>query len=365
MTLPTATAEAALERGDYGHCLELLEPLATDHPITDPEGARIRMLMVTAWMGQGQEEKALSTCRLLTRCRDSDLRMRAKQLLEILEAPSLQRPANWSMQLPTFEMAAQMGERPRPMRRRRQQGPPPPPPPPTGPTQAAAPGFAVLVVAVLLGLTLLLGGCGRLSADIDLIGPDRIRLGWSSDSGTGRLMPWQTGFAQELKASGTAWKPGQAGLPPGIQRFEAPMLRAAEAERLLTSTMNTAAAAAGLELPTPRLEVRERNWLVGVQQRLELTVNLEQLGDLPLPDLTVTLTPPNGTQRSSPLEASTEDGRLVWPLRAGALNQFSLRCWHWSRLGLGTLLVLVLLGLSLVLQQLRLKLGFGYPELPS
>ena len=62
MSLPTALAEAALERGDYGQCLELLEPLTQDRPISDPEGARIRMLMVTAWMGQGQEEKALSTC---------------------------------------------------------------------------------------------------------------------------------------------------------------------------------------------------------------------------------------------------------------------------------------------------------------
>ena len=96
MSLPTAPAEAALDRGDYGQCLELLEPLAEAHPITDPEGARIRMLMVTAWMGQGQEAKALSTCRMLTRCRDSDLRLRAKQLLEVLEAPSLQRPASWS-----------------------------------------------------------------------------------------------------------------------------------------------------------------------------------------------------------------------------------------------------------------------------
>ena len=367
MSLPTAPAEAALERGDYGQCLELLAPLAEAHPMTDPEGARIRMLMVTAWMGQGQETKALSTCRMLTRCRDSDLRLRAKQLLEVLEAPSLQRPASWSMQLPTLEMSAQMGERPRPMRRRRNQGPPPPPPPPTGPTQAAAPGFAAVVIAVLIGLTLLLGSCGRLNADIDLVGPDRVKLGWSSDSGTGRLLPWQTAFAQKLKADGSAWSPGAGSLPSGVQRFEAPVLRAAAAEQLLGTTITTAGAAAGLTLPSPELQLKERNWLVGVQQRLELVVNLEGLADLPLPELSVSVAPLQGSghSSSSPLTATVNHGRLVWPLQAGTRNQLTMRCWHWSPLGLGSVGVLLLLALTLVLQQIRLKLGFGYPELPS
>ena len=105
MSTGLAAAERALERGDYGLCLRLLEPLAAANPITEPEGAAIRMVMVTAWMGQGEDRKAISTCRLLTRCKDPDLRNRARQLLSVLEAPSLERPARWSMQLPTLDMA--------------------------------------------------------------------------------------------------------------------------------------------------------------------------------------------------------------------------------------------------------------------
>ncbi len=368
MSLPTALAEAALERGDYGQCLELLEPLTHDRPISDPEGARIRMLMVTAWMGQGQEEKALSTCRLLTRCRDTDLRNRAKQLLEVLEAPSLQRPASWSMQLPTLDMDPTMGGAPASTRRSRRKGPPPPPPPPTGPTKAAAPGFAVLVMAVLVALTLLLGGCGRLSTEIDLVGPNRIQLGWSSDSGTGRLLPWQTAFAKELHRGTWPWQPQTSGVQQGSQRFQAPVLRAAAAEQLLSDTIASAGEAAGLQLPTPSLQLHERNWLIGVQQRLELDVDLKPLKDLPLPDLSVSISPVPGQinkRRSSPLSAVTHNTRLEWPLQPGSHNQLTLQCWHWSPLGLGTVVVLFLLGFSLLLQQLRLKLGFGYPELPS
>ena len=60
MSTGLAAAERALERGDYGLCLRLLEPLAEACPITDPQGAAIRMVMVTAWMGQGDERKAIS-----------------------------------------------------------------------------------------------------------------------------------------------------------------------------------------------------------------------------------------------------------------------------------------------------------------
>jgi uncharacterized protein HemY len=35
MTNALAAAEAALERGDYGQCIALLEPLAEANPITE------------------------------------------------------------------------------------------------------------------------------------------------------------------------------------------------------------------------------------------------------------------------------------------------------------------------------------------
>ena len=83
--LDLRAAEAALERGDYGQCLELLAPVAESHPLPDADGARVRLLMVTAWMGQGNDSEAIATCRLLTRRGDPELRQQAKQLLTILE----------------------------------------------------------------------------------------------------------------------------------------------------------------------------------------------------------------------------------------------------------------------------------------
>ena len=40
-------ARAALERGDYGRCLTLLQPLAERHPAATPFGGSVRLLMAS------------------------------------------------------------------------------------------------------------------------------------------------------------------------------------------------------------------------------------------------------------------------------------------------------------------------------
>ncbi len=175
MAVNLAAAEAAISRGDYGQSLALLEPLAKNHPLPQAEGAKIRMLMVTAWMGQGNEQKALATCRILTRCKDPELRQNAKQLLIVLEAPSLQRPANWSIHLPNLAMSATTtAARPSSARKRSLVQPPPPP---TGPTRAPNLGFSILVLLVLSWLTILLSGYMRITNTMSSPGPERINLG--------------------------------------------------------------------------------------------------------------------------------------------------------------------------------------------
>ncbi|HGY5539220.1 MAG TPA: hypothetical protein ACN46Y_02780 [Prochlorococcus sp.] len=176
MAVNLAAAEAAISRGDYGQSLALLEALTKSHPLTDAEGAKIRMLMVTAWMGQGNEQKALTTCRILTRCKDPELRQNAKQLLIVLEAPSLQRPANWSIHLPNLAMSATTTAA-RPSSARKRSLVQPPPPPPTGPTRAPNLGFSILVLVVLSWLTILLSGYMRITNTMSSPGPERINLG--------------------------------------------------------------------------------------------------------------------------------------------------------------------------------------------
>ena len=363
MTTGLKEAEQALERGDYGQCLRLLEPLAEAHPITDPKGASVRMVMVTAWMGQGDDQKAIATCRLLTRCKDVDLRNRARQLLSVLEAPSLDRPARWSMQLPTLEMAPKLGKRPRSSRRSRK--PKPPPPPPTGPTRGPSAGFAALVLAVLLGLTLLLSGCVRVSADLELGGPDRLAMHWQINSLSGRRLPWQENFANALQSEGLNWSVNQQ--RAGGLTLSSPTLTGQQASTLLSRSVELAGRTAGQTFPPPELSVQERNWLIGVQQNLDLKLDLTGLASFTSGDLQVTVQPVTNLKhvQASPNQATLKQQMVRWPLERGAINQLRIRRWQWSRLGLGSVVVGILLLLSLLLQSVRLRLGFGYPELPS
>ena len=365
-------ARAALERGDYGRCLALLQPLAEAHPAATPFGGSVRLLMATAQMGQGDSAAAAASCRSLRACRDSSLRAIARDLEEVLEAPALQRPREWSMTLPSLgELQPLEGEfkaMARSRRRRRQ--PDAPPPPPTGPTQAPL-GFALLAVVVLL-LTALLGGCMQLDTNLRLPAPGRLEITQSSISNTGRPLPWQQQLAEALRDT-----PLRISSEQGRQTLRSAVLPAPEALALLRTSLSTGARLAGQTLPEPQLSLRERNWLLGVRQRLEFDLDLRQLEPLPGLQLTLQLEPmrPRAVRRAEPLPALAVPGRrsgegatpprLRWTLQPGAVNHLEISCWRWSRLGLGALGAALLLLLVSLLQRLRLAAGFGLPQLPA
>jgi hypothetical protein len=361
-------ARAALERGDYGRCLTLLQPLAELHPAATPFGGSVRLLMATAQMGQGDSAAAAASCRSLRACRDATLRAMARDLQEVLEAPALQRPREWSMTLPSLgEMQPLEGEfkaMARSRRRRRQSDEPPPPP--TGPTQAPL-GFALVAIALLL-ITVLLGGCVQLETTIQLPSPGRLQISQTSLSATGQPLPWQQQLAVALRQT-----PLRITADHGRQILTAPVLPAADALALLGSSLQDAARLAGVSLPEPQLSLQERNWLLGVRQQLVIELDLRQLQPLPGLSLTVQLEPmrPRAVRLAEPLPAvasvsgRVQTPRLRWSLQPGALNRLQLSCWRWSRLGLGGLAIALLLVMVSVLQRLRLAAGFGLPQLPA
>ena len=361
-------ARAALERGDYGRTQQLLDPLLEQHGVAGRFGAELRLLLATAQMGQGDTTAAAATCRSLRACRDAGLRSQAKDLQEVLEAPALQRPREWSMTLPSFgELQPLEGEfKAMARQRRRRNAAEPPPPPPTGATRAPL-GFALIVI-ILLAITALLGGCVDLDTSVRFPAPGRLQLSQVSRSRTAEPLPWQRQLAGGLQ--GTPFKVHQ---DHGTLLLQSPSLPAAEAIALLNTTVGEAARLAAIPLPPPELHLLERNWLVGVRQRFSLEVDLRGLPALPGLAIAVDLEPLSGraVRRAEPLPAQVRPARrgqpagLRWRLQPGAINGLELRCWRWSRLGLGAVAIALLLALVTVLQRLRLAAGFGLPQLPA
>ena len=359
-------ARLALERGDYGRCQQLLAPLLEQHPASSPFGGQLRLLLATAQMGQGNSAAAAATCSSLRACRDANLRSQAKDLQEVLEAPALERPREWSMTLPPLGEVQPLEGQVQAMAGRRRRLPPPPPAPPTGPTSAPL-GFA-LVVVVLLLLTALLGGCVDLETSLRFTAPGRLQISQTSQSSTGHPLPWQRQLAAALKS--TPWTLRQ---DQGLLSLRAPALPAQQALDLLAATFEQGAALAAVELPTPQFSLQERNWLLGVRQQFHCSLDLRGLQALPGLELKLALEPlpQQAIRQAEPLAVQAlpaGQGRpatLIWHLQPGALNQLEVSCWRWSRLGVGALVIALLLGLVGLLQRLKLAAGFGLPQLPA
>ncbi len=324
-----ARSRRALERGDYRQVLQQLEPLAAQLPVSLRQGAELRLLMATAHQGLGQNDRAISCSRAAGNCADPQLRRQAKALLAVLEAPELQIGADRLVQLPPLgEMPSLEGMARGSLARRRRLKPAPPPPPPVGRTRSPV-GFAVVALALLLGLTLLLGGCVRVDTVFDFRSPGRVRV----------QQQWQSPSAEH----------GMTAPASSTSLLLAPVLPV-----WLQQQVNEAADLLGEPIPEPRLHWRERNWLLGVQQKIELEWDLTDVQPVPGLELHLHLQPfgQRTVQQAEPAVQQEAPGRLEWQPQLAIANVLELRCWRWSPLGLGAGAVGALLSFTLMMRSL-------------
>ena len=202
-------------------------------------------------------------------------------------------------------------------------------------------------MAVLLGITLLLSGCVRIEADLDLRGPDRMALIWDVQSTQEHPLPWQEQFERDLQREVPGLSIEQTG--PGHQRITSRVVSSHDLAQQMAAAVNVAGRAAGVSLAAPELKLEERNWLLGVQQHVQLMVDLSGLPEIPGLDVHLSL----------------NHGQIESTAPSGTTTEISWQGWRWNPLGLGGVVILLMLASSLLLQVVRRKLGFGFPELPS
>jgi len=130
------------------------------------------------------------------------------------------------------------------------------------------------------------------------------------------------------------------------------LLLAPALESWLQQQVQGAAQLLGEPLPEPELQWRERNWLVGVQQKLELQWDLTAVKAVPGLELHLHLQPfaERSVQRARPEVAQEGATRLDWQPQPAMTNRLVLRCWRWSALGLGAVAIAALLSLTVVLR---------------
>ena len=351
-------AEAALEKGDYNFCIKIVDPLLLDSQADTSMGGKLRLIIVTAYMGKGEEQKAISICQTLIHNKKESVRQQAKQLLSILDAPQLPRPSNWSIEIPKLEMEPSLKSSFRKTKKKKRINHPP-----TGPTKSLDLGFSIITSLIILLLTFLLSGCVDISTNFSVTGPDRLKISLDIDSNSGESIPWQMEFEENLSKKHSILK---LQTHEDKQHFESPTIRFEEVNKLLQEIVLVASKASGFSINKPEIITNNKNWIIGTSQNFKIYFDLREIPKIPGLKLNIVI---NGIGnknnfKTKPLEPTFNQGLTSFPLEIGQINQLEISNWKWNQISVGIILIIALTLLSLSLQRLRLQMGFGFPELP-
>lgn len=90
----------AFERGQYRESVQHLEKASALVARNSRLGGEVQIWLVTAYEAAGQTTEAIALCEQLKRHPDLETSKQARSLQYILQAPQLNRPAQWMTQIP-------------------------------------------------------------------------------------------------------------------------------------------------------------------------------------------------------------------------------------------------------------------------
>ena len=352
-------AEAALAKGDYSLCIRIIDSLILSYSEATVIGAELRLLKVTAYMGKGDEKNAIDTCKTLLNTKEAAIREQAKQLLSILEAPCLPRQSNWSVEIPKIEMEPSLKSSFRQTKKKKKKVNHPP----TGPTKNLDFGFSIITLLIISLITFLLSGCVDISTNLNVTGADRLKISLDIESTSGKSMPWQIDFADNLAKEQSVLK---IQTEEHKQHFESPTIRFKEGNELLQQITSVASKTSGFNIVKPEIITNNKNWIIGTRQNLKIYFDLKELPKIPGLKLNLIMHDIDNKNnfKTKPIEPTLKTGLMIWALEIGQINQLEVSYWKWNQISVGIILIISLTLISISLQKLRLKMGFGYPELP-
>ena len=109
-----------------------------------------------------------------------------------------------------------------------------------------------------------------------------------------------------------------------------------------------------------------KNWIIGTSQNFKISIDLREIPKIPGLKLNIVIHGIGNKNnfKTKPLEPTFKKGLTFIPLEIGEINQLEISNWKWNQITVGIILIIALTLLSVSLQRFRLKMGFGFPELP-
>tara|TARA_Y100001968_G_scaffold329318_1_gene378413 strand:+ start:2230 stop:3333 length:1104 start_codon:yes stop_codon:yes gene_type:complete len=356
-------AEAALDKGDYAFCIKIIEPLLLSFPEKTMLGAQLRLLEVTAHIGRGEEQKAINICKVLVNSKEANIRQQAKQLLSILDAPCLPRPSNWSVEIPRIELEEPSLKSSFSNSKKKKQKIISAPP--TGPTKNLDLGFSLITLIIIILITFLLSGCVNIATNLSISGADRLQISLNINSNSGKALPWQMVFSDNLAKEHSVLK--IVNKDEKNQHFESPTIRFEEINELLQQITTAASNASGFNINKPEINVSNKSWIIGTKQKLNFYFDLSDLPKIPGLKINIIFNDLHNEKNitTQPLKPTfTKNEGMSLPLQIGEINKLEVSYWKWNKISVGIIFIIIITLLSISLQRFSLKMGFGFPELP-
>jgi hypothetical protein len=154
--------KAAFDGGHYRQSIAAFETAMKHSSLGSKQGGEAQLWLAMAYQAAGDTDKAKQLCRKLVRHPHPDCRKQSQQVLAILQAPQLARPAEWLTPIP--DLTNQENTRPLTAQMRRPRHPKPAPSPiqfeDTRRMNTRDNGFMLAAIALIL---LLLGAAFWLS----------------------------------------------------------------------------------------------------------------------------------------------------------------------------------------------------------
>jgi DNA polymerase III delta subunit len=198
---------------------------------------------------------------------------------------------------------------------------------------------------------------------LSVTGPDRLKISLDIESNSGKSIPWQMEFEDNLTKGNSILK---LQTHEDKQHFESPTIRFEEANKLFQEIVSAASKTSGFSINKPELITNNKNWIIGTNQNFKIYFDLREIPKIPGLKLNIVINDIGNKNnfRTKTQEPTFKQGLTFFPLEIGQINQLEISNWKWNQISIGLILIIALTLLSLSLQRLRLQMGFGFPELP-
>ncbi len=356
-------AELALNNGEYKNCINLLNPLLEDCPISMNEGINVRMMLITALSGINKREESIKLCKQLIKSKNTQVREEAKSLIQILNSPDLKIPDNWNIKFETsfidnsFDCPTPKKATIKPQKYINISNLP------TGETKPFKKGFILATIIILIIVITLLSGCVKVENNLDLREINAINFDIKISSKYTNKMPWQYNFENKLREISLAKE-----IHVDNENFELKKndLDIKQTNFYINKVLNITSEIIDIDLKNFLIAQHNKNFFLGKKYFYTISLDLTNLGNIDNLEIFINIiNPPNIRILDDSKNINLINKNINWKLLPGENNKIKFSFWEWNKSLIGTLFVLLLIIFSYYIRQKKYELGSKLPQLPS